>query len=178
MDELTRQDGIPVTNPARTLLDLAGIVGMRELERILARSERRGLLERGEVERLLLRYPGRRGIVQLRTLIDAETDPLHTRSEAEERFLTLVRKGALASPEMNVLVHGFEVDAIWRGERLIVEIDGFAFHSSPSAFERDRYRDGVLTAAGFRVMRVTWQQLTREPESLLVRLTKALVAHP
>lgn len=174
-DELTRLDGIPLTNPARTLLDLAAAVGMRELERILARSERQRLLERGEVERLLLRYPRRRGVVQLRALIESGTDPLHTRSEAEERFLTLVRKAALPSPEMNVFVHGFEVDALWRRERLVVEVDGFAFHSSPAAFERDRYRDGVLVAAGFRIMRVTWQQLTEQPESLLVRLTKALV---
>lgn len=177
-DELTLLDAIPVTSPARTLLDLAGTAGTRELERTLARAERQGLLEPGAVERLLRRYPGRRGIVRLRTLISSGTNPLHTRSEAEERFLILIRKGALPSPEMNVLVHGFEVDALWRDERLVVEVDGFAFHSSPAAFERDRYRDGVLMAAGFRVMRVTWQQLTEKPESLLVRLTRALVVRP
>jgi very-short-patch-repair endonuclease len=76
---------------------------------------------------------------------------------------------------MNVMVRGFEVDALWERERLIVEIDGFAFHSSPTAFERDRRRDGILAAAGFRVLRVTWRQLTRETDSLLVCLAQALV---
>jgi very-short-patch-repair endonuclease len=57
---------------------------------------------------------------------------------------------------------------------LIVEIDGFAFHSSSVAFERDRRRDAVLAGSGFRVLRVTWRQLTREPEALLVNLTRAL----
>jgi very-short-patch-repair endonuclease len=79
---------------------------------------------------------------------------------------------------MDVIICGFEVGAHWRMERLVVEIDGFAYHSSSTAFERDRYRDGVFTAAGLRVMRVTWHQLTRVPEALLARLAQALVALP
>lgn len=175
-NELTQLEGIPVTTPARTLLDLAGYLSTRELERVLARSYRRGLLEREQILSLLSDHPRRRGNGRLRALLDSATDPAHTRSEAEERFLALVRKGALPSPEMNVVVCGFEVDTFWRMERLVVEVDGFAYHSSPTAFERDRYRDGVLTASGLRVMRVTWHQLTQEPESLLVRLARALVA--
>ncbi|HEX2167269.1 MAG TPA: DUF559 domain-containing protein [Longimicrobiales bacterium] len=68
--------------------------------------------------------------------------------------------------------------ALWRTERLVVEIDGFAFHGSRDSFERDRRRDAVLTAAGLRVMRVTWRQLTGTPEALLVSIAQALARRP
>jgi very-short-patch-repair endonuclease len=107
-------------------------------------------------------------------LLDGEEPLTLTRSEAEERFLTLIRKAQLPLPETNVSVTGYEVDFYWRPNGFVVEIDGFAFHSSAEMFESDRRRDAVLAASGVRVMRATWRQLTREPEALLVRLTQAL----
>jgi very-short-patch-repair endonuclease len=74
----------------------------------------------------------------------------------------------------NVRVGGYEVDALWPAERLIVEVDGFAFHSARSSFESDRKRDAELTAAGYRVIRVTWRQLVEEPEAVVARLARAL----
>lgn len=173
-NEITHLDGLALTTPARTLLDLAGSVSSRELEQALARADRQQLIIREEIEALLERYPRRRGRARLRALLTGPESPALTRSEAEERFLSLVRKAGLRPPETNVMVKGFEVDTLWRAERLVVEIDGFAYHASPGAFERDRQRDGVLTAAGLRVMRVTWRQLTNEPEALLARLVLAL----
>jgi very-short-patch-repair endonuclease len=75
---------------------------------------------------------------------------------------------------MNARVGGHEVDLYWRAEGLAVEVDGFAFHSSRAAFERDRSRDGDLGAAGVRVVRVTWRQLSDEPEAVVARLAGAL----
>jgi very-short-patch-repair endonuclease len=66
------------------------------------------------------------------------------------------------------------VDFLWPRERLVVEIDGFAFHASAASFERDRRRDAELTGAGMRVIRVTWRQLADEPEAVLARLVRAL----
>lgn len=174
--EITQHDGLRLTTPARTLLDLAGSFSTRELEKVYARADRMNLIGRDQIEILLARHPRRRGIAHLRALLTTQAGPTLTRSEAEERFLILVRKARFSQPEMNVLVRGFEVDALWNTERLIVEIDGFAFHSSPAAFERDRHRDAVLAAAGYRVMRVTWHKLTREPEALVARLAQALVS--
>lgn len=175
-DETTRFDDLPLTSTSRTLLDLASTLSVRALEQALARADRKSLLDRADLELLMLRYPGRRGNARLRALISSSHTLTFTRSEAEERFLALVRKAGLRPPEMNVKVRGFEVDALWRAERLVVEIDGYAYHSSPMDFKRDRNRDGVLAAAGFRVMRVIWYQLTHEPEVLLVRLAQALVS--
>ena len=67
-----------------------------------------------------------------------------------------------------------EVDFLWREHRLIVEVDGYAFHSSRRSFERDRRRDRELQAAGYRVLRLTWRELTDEPEVVIATLATAL----
>jgi len=173
-DEATTVAGIPITTPSRTVLDLAGAVGSRDLERALARAEREGLTSRGELLSLLDRHSGRPGLAVLRPLLADGAGPAFTRSEPEERLLGLIRKAQLPPPEVNGSVAGYEVDFLWRAERLVVEVDGFAFHSSRDRFESDRRRDGRLAARGYRVMRVTWRQITREPEALLARLAQAL----
>ena len=174
VDEVTSRAGLPLTTPARTLLDLAGCVGPVPLERALARALRKELVGTEDVQRLLDRYRRRPGRRRLRALLDADASPRFTRSEAERAFLELVRSGDLRPPETNVIVHGHEVDCLWRAERLIVEVDGRQYHSDPRSFELDRRRDAVLIAAGYRVMRVTWSQIRAGPRPLLVRLAKAL----
>jgi very-short-patch-repair endonuclease len=176
MDEVTEVDAVPVTSAARTLADIAGEVGMRELERALVRAERQGLTDPAEVERVVARRPHTRGVRGLRCLLrDGERRAL-TRSEAEERLLELVRRARLPSPEVNVPLAGYEVDFLWRAARLVLEVDGFAYHSSRASFERDRRRDASLSARGFRVIRITWRQIAREAEAVLVRLAQALAA--
>jgi predicted transcriptional regulator of viral defense system len=174
-DEVTKLDGIPLTTVARTLYDVASEAGQRELERALAEALSRRLTNRAEILSLMAHHLPRPGCGRLRALLEDEAQAALTRSEAEERFLALVRKAQLTKPATNVDVAGHEVDFFWREERFIVEVDGFAFHSSAGKFERDRRRDAALAAAGMRVTRVTWRQLTSEPEALLVRLAQALV---
>jgi very-short-patch-repair endonuclease len=173
-DEVTELERIPVTTVARTLYDLAGVAERRELERLFADALSRALTTREEIVSLMTRYPVRSGISRLRAWLDDDAEPALTRSAAEERFLTLIRKAQLPRPAVNVTIAGHRVDFFWRAERLIVEIDGFAFHSSSASFESDRRRDAELTAAGLHVMRVTWRQLAHEPEALLIRLARAL----
>ncbi len=173
-DEVTLLDGIPVTTPARTLLDLAGQCAPRELEQALAQAERLGLATRADLARLAACHPHRPGMAAVRALL-ARGEPAFTRSEAERRFLELMREAELRAPATNVVLRGYEVDFLWRAERLVVEIDGFAFHRSEAAFERDRQRDAVLAAAGYRVLRVTWRQLTRQRAAVLARVAQALV---
>ena len=72
-----------------------------------------------------------------------------------------------------MLVEGELVDALWRHERVIVELDGFAFHRSRAQFEADRRRDAKLTVAGYRVLRITQQRLQHEPEAVLDDLQEA-----
>jgi very-short-patch-repair endonuclease len=175
-DEVTTHEGIPITTPARTIYDLAARSDHRELERALAEAFALRLTDSDDIVTLVTRYPGRRGARRLQDLLERGSRPVLTRSKAEERFLALARNAQLQDPEVNVTLEGYEVDFLWRQDRLVVEIDGRAFHSSDRTFESDRRRDAVLLAAGLRVMRVTWRQMVTEPEALLVRLTRALVA--
>ena len=172
-DERTVVRGLPVTTPARTILDLADTLPSRAFERVFARALREKLVSTDELLLLCRRYPDRPASRMLIAIL-GEGGPVLVRSEAEAVFRRLLRKAGLPEPLVNVLVKGFEVDFFWKRERLVVEVDGFAFHSSREDFERDRERDGELTAAGYRVIRVTWRQITEEPEAVLVRVARAL----
>jgi very-short-patch-repair endonuclease len=172
--DVRRFHGIPITTPARTLLDLAGTVASRDLERAFAEAHARRLTRRGEMLSVLARVGPRPGVAALRSLIEADAGPAFTRSEAEDRFLALIRAAELPEPEVNVRIGRHQVDVLWRERRLVVEVDGFAFHSSRAAFERDRRRDAELVALGFRVIRVSWREIVDRPEALVARLAAAL----
>ena len=87
-----------------------------------------------------------------------------------------MRSAGLPAPEVNVPVHGHQVDFLWRDQGLVVEVDGFQFHSTREAFERDRRRDAELQRAGLRVLRVTWRQVVAAPYATLANLVGALAA--
>jgi very-short-patch-repair endonuclease len=110
----------------------------------------------------------------LRALLNRTHGPTLTRSEAEERLLSPVRAARLPHPELNVRVAGHEVDFLWRNAHLVVEVDGFSYHSTRTAFERDRLRDARLYSLDLSVVRVTWRQMVDEPEALVALLARAL----
>ena len=172
-DEATSLDGLHLTTPARTLFDLSGWVSDGELRRAVVRAVPR-LVDPADIQALLRRYPRRRGRKRLRRLMEIYGDQGLTRSEAEREFLRVLRSGGLPLPETNVFVAGYEVDCLWRDARLIVEIDGRAYHSDATAFQGDRERDAALTAAGYRVVRATWKRITDHPRKLLVQIAQAL----
>lgn len=175
-DEVTTIDGIPVTTPARTLLDLAESLSSREVEQALANALRMHLVTREEMRHMVERHPRHRGVPLLRKLLDAEEGgPSFTRSEGEEKLLEIIRSARLPRPELNVKVLRHEVDFLWRSARLVVEVDGYAFHGSARSFAADRNRDAELTAAGYRVLRFTWADLTDGRLATVVRLAQALV---
>jgi very-short-patch-repair endonuclease len=128
-----------------------------------------GLTTHAEIAKTL---DGQRGAAALRRALYDE--PTLTRSEAERRLLKLIAAADLPAPMTNVRVHGLEVDLLWPKERLIVEVDGFAFHSTRAAFERDRRRDARLQARGYRVLRITWRQIVHEPQAVVARVAGLL----
>jgi hypothetical protein len=164
-DERRTCGGIPITSPARTLLDIAGTrIGTHALAAALDRADFLRLLDFAELRGLIERHPTRRGSPALASLLSGYTaGAMVTRSELEERFLALCRRFGLPRPEVNALVEGREVDFVWPRARLIVEVDGYAFHRSPTAFATDRERDVALVLAGYRVLRFTWEQVTQRP---------------
>jgi Protein of unknown function (DUF559)/Transcriptional regulator, AbiEi antitoxin len=172
--DVTDIDGLPLTTPTRTLIDLADQLTPQRLERVLHRAEILRLLDVAAIHARLASLPGRRSRTLRHALATLEPGPDVTRSELEERFLALVAKYGLPRPLVNNRVAGHEVDFYWPDHRLIVETDGAATHLTPTAFEQDRARDAHLTALGYRVIRITWRQMER-PEALAHLLRELLL---
>ena len=97
-----------------------------------------------------------------------------TRSGGERRMLKLLRDARIEKPLVNARVLDYEVDFLWPSARLVVEFDGYGFHSDRVSFEADRRRDATLTAHGYRVLRFTWRQLNDEPLAVVARIAQAL----
>jgi very-short-patch-repair endonuclease len=164
VSEVDVLDAIPVTTVARTLLDLAAILPPRRLERALDQAEVMGHFDLRALRAILDAHPGHHGGGALRRALSShEIGSTLSRSELEERFLALCDAQKIRRPQVNARVAGLEVDFCFAAARLVVEVDGFRFHRTRAAFERDRERDAILARAGFRVLRFTHRQLTADP---------------
>ncbi len=174
-DEVAERDGIPVTAPWRTILDLAASgISRRTLERAADEAERLRLCDPtqlADAARRARRRPGVRAVRRL--LADHEIGSSLTRSELEERFLALCRRGRLPSPLVNVELLGLTVDFFWPPS-LVVEVDGIQSHATRRAFHQDRDRDSRLVAHGYRVLRFTWRDVVRRPVVVIDRVRRSL----
>jgi len=174
---------IPVTTPPRTLLDLAGVLRQRQLEKAFNEMEVLQLTDRLSIPDLIGRYPTRRATGALRKILkNGERAHGPTRSALEDRFKAVLEQHGLPMPRFNghVAVAGrfFQVDCLWQGQRLVVELDGRAVHGTRRAFERDRERDRLLMVHGWRVVRITWHQLQDDASAVLSDLGTLLRKGP
>jgi Protein of unknown function (DUF559). len=171
--DAAKHRGFPVTGVARTLLDLGRVLSARQLRRALAEADFRGLLDPAEVELVLGR--GRPGSLALRAALVHHLPSLaRTLSELEQRFLEVCESAGLPLPDINARVGRMRVDAIWRNQMLAVELDGVAAHNGPAAMKRDRLRELALRAQGFRVVRYSWDQVTRRSREVAADLRRLL----
>jgi very-short-patch-repair endonuclease len=161
--DCTRRGGIPVTKPSRTLADIRPLLSQPQFNAAVREAE-------------FLRLPFRDRFRAQRNPSgpDEQSSADRTRTELEDKMLRLCRRHRLPQPEANVKVDRFEVDFLWRRERLIVEVDGWDSHRSRSAFEEDRARDVRLAVLGYEVVRFTWRQLTRD-SAAVARAIRALL---
>ncbi len=178
-DEVTEHAGVPVTTVARTLLDLAAVVSRVRLKQAVNIAEHRALADSPSLPELIFRYPGRRGIRNLRAVVASHRLGQDlARSDLELRFLEYLEERSMPRPELNAVLEvagrRFEVDCLWRSARLVVELDSRLHHSDAQAFEIDRARDLALLGAGFRTARVTWRRLHTKPDALEADLRLAL----
>ncbi len=157
----TRRDRIPVTTPARTLIDLAARLDGGALEAAVNEADKLGLVDPEALRQFVDERPGLDGAPALRKVIDRRTFSL-TDSELERRFLRLVRRAGLPTPLTQRHLNGFRVDFYWPELRLVVEADGLRYHRTPSQQARDRLRDQAHTEAGLVPLRFTHFQITYE----------------
>lgn len=181
-DEVGTVEGIPCTSPARTLVDLAGTVGDRTLRSCFERAAQRKILDIPAIEASM--DPGRRGVGSLRSLVDdwRRAAPLakkgRLKSPLEAKVLPLLLHRNLPAPLLNAptkIANGrIEVDFLWPDHRFVVEADSRAFHATPIAFERDRWRDRELLNAGYTTYRVTHQEAEREAAAVANTIAEVL----
>jgi very-short-patch-repair endonuclease len=162
-EDIDTHDGIPVTSVARTILDLAADLDHDQLTRLIEDADRRELVDGTALDRAVERRPHAAGSGRLRRVLATYRGTADTRSKLERDFRALIATSGLPEPQYNVLVEGLTVDVYWPQWKLVVELDGKPYHTSPRIFETDRIRDATLQKADLRVLRVTGQRLDNEP---------------
>jgi len=166
--------GIPVTTVARTLVDLASVLTLADLARACHEA---GVLHRttpAQVEAVLARRPTTPGAANLRRVLHG--DVRVTLSKLEGSFLALLRSQRLPLPETNRPAGGRRVDCRWPEHRLTVELDGYQFHHSRHAWERDRHREREARARGDEFRRYTYGDVVEDPSFTLEEL-RGLLPH-
>jgi predicted transcriptional regulator of viral defense system len=171
-EDVTIHDGIPITSVARTILDLASQPNDDRLTRLIEDADRKQRFDLRALDRAIARRPNAAGVRRLKAALAAYRGPADTRSKLERDFRALIAKAGLPEPGYNVLVAGLTVDVYWPQWKLVVELDGEPYHTSPSAFETDRIRDAILQKAGLRVLRVTGKRLENEPAAVLADIVE------
>lgn len=185
-EEVGTVGGIPCTSPARTLVDLAGVSSTWTLRGAFERAAQRQCLDIVAIEAAA--DPGRRGVRSLLALVDEwrSAAPIakkgRLKSPLEAKVLPLLVRRNLPTPLLNAPIaieNGrIEVDFLWPDHHLVVEADSRDFHSTPVAFERDRWRDRELMRAGYATLRVTHRQAEREAaavaDTIAARISRAV----
>jgi very-short-patch-repair endonuclease len=171
--ELTQREGIPVTTPARTLIDLATLLQLSQLEEAVNAADKLGLVDPEQLRRKVDYRKGTDGVKALRRLLDRQTFSL-TESELERRFLKLIRREGLPVPKTQQRIEGFRVDFLWPELRLVVETDGLRYHRTAAQQAKDRLRDQALVGAGLTVLRFTHAQVVFEPSRVVETLGAVL----
>ena len=177
-DEVGWIDGIPVTSPFRTAFDVAGLGERRLVEHVVHEIKVHRLTDAVSFEELLRRHPGKRGARLLEAVRKSKAPIGVPRNKFELSFAVFLDDYGLPRPALNATLalrgRFFEIDALWRPQRLAAELDSREVHDTDDGFESDRARDRVLLAEGWRTTRITWRQLRDRPAALSEDLRRLL----
>ena len=169
--DVTVENGLRVTTPLRTLIDIAPSTNRNELETAIRAADKRDLVHQDTLRCALDDRRGQRGVGVLRALLDRRTFVL-TDSALERRFVPIARRAGLPKPLTQQWLNGFRVDFFWPDLGLVVETDGLRYHRTSEQQAVDRRRDQAHTAAGLTVLRFTHAQVRFEPSYVEATLRK------
>jgi len=170
-DDVVEHRGLRVTAPALTALEAAARAGGPA---IMDTALQRSGLRLAELQRAHLRNRGRHGAVAARRMLEAAAGG--ARSEAERRIVHLLRAADITGWKANYPVGKYVVDIAFPAARVAIEVDGWAFHSDPQAFQNDRNRQNKLSLNGWTVLRFTWLDITQHPDNVLAEIHAAISA--
>ena len=172
--ERRRHDGLWIGSPARTILEVAATASVDEVAEVVNEGHGLRLFTPRELEAVVRRNRGRRGVARLAEVLGDEDATTITRSRAERAFRKLIRDACLPPPQVNQPLGRYVPDFMWREQRLIVELDSYTFHGGPVGFQNDREKDLVYRDAGFDVLRPTRDHVVHQPARVLVMVVRAL----
>lgn len=184
--DVSTRNGIVVTSPTRTLIDLGAVSSDEDVEIAMDCALRRGLTSIPYIRRRLARIGGRgaRGAGVLRRLLDSR-DPAcaPTESVLESRFRALVRRAGLQPPITQQVIQSEQglvarVDFAYTDIRLLIEVDGWDHHANKEIWQHDLHRNNTLTNLGWKVLRFSWADVTRRGETVIAQLVDALGGSP
>ena len=165
--------GLPVTSVARTLLDFASVAPLQNVRKAVKEADFGQRLDLAAIDAVT--GVGRPGSAKLRRALALHRpEYARAKSDLEVLFLDLCRRHRLPFPEVNVDIGPYTVDALWREERVVVEVDGGDGHASYGQMQRDRERELYLRRAGHSVLRYSWWQVTRRPPVVAADLRREL----
>jgi very-short-patch-repair endonuclease len=165
-------EGIPVTHPIATLVDLAASAPIGSVEAAVNEADHLRLVDLERLRAGIDGLPRRPGLGRLRKLLDQPTVALSS-SELERLFLPLARSAGLAVPRTQVRLNGYRVDFYWPDLGLVVEADSLRYHRTPLDQAEDRRRENAHANSGLAVLRFTHGQVLHEPSYVRGELTRA-----
>jgi very-short-patch-repair endonuclease len=181
-EQITLKAGIPCTTASRTIIDVARLAGMKLLADTVEQAAVLQLLNVPEIDSILLegRRSGEKRLNQVLEPWRRYSPKVRVRSRMEAKMLPLLTHYSLPIPECNEKLRigseNFEVDFLWRKQKVIVETDGGRFHGNPVAQARDAHRNRILASAGYRVPRIGWDELRDEPDRAIAEIRRFLLA--
>ena len=181
-DQITQASGLPVTTPARTIIDMSAQIGVKRLGRLVDSSVAQGSTSYEAVLALFQRLGrrGKPGTQRMRKVLeDRGGAPDRDPSELEHRLLDLIESVGLPPPSGEFhapwLAHtNGRVDLAYEDHRLVIEGDSRRWHALADAFLADRERDNRAQLAGWRVLRFTWWDIEQRPEYVVLTIRAAL----
>jgi very-short-patch-repair endonuclease len=181
-EQIMSKAGIPCTTPSRTIIDVAGLAGVKLLANTVEQAAVLEVLNVPEIDGILLKSR-RRGTKKLNYVLEPwrrYSPRVRVRSRMEAKMLPLLTHYSLPIPQCNEKLkvgrETFEVDFLWREQRVVVETDGGRYHDNPVARARDGHRNQVLARAGYRVPRIGWEELRDEPDRAIGEIRRFLVS--
>lgn len=169
-DDVEMVDGLLLTTPQRTAVDLLAGLPWSEALDLFAWVSSRDVLDRDALSWFVARRRCRHGTPQLGRLLAYTRDGAV--SPAEHLFHDLMRGAGIGGWTSGVTITGPDgvvavVDVLFESARVVVEIDGWRAHGSRAAFQQDRQRQNRLVALGYRVLRFTWADLVERPNEVI-----------